>query len=82
MNEPKLHHGHLSASILWTFYASPRELLLILKGLGDRLEDEELEEAQQLCDRLTRERVNQTRNAMAAIDKLEKNLDAKGEPPA
>lgn len=77
MNDSKMHHGHLTASILWNFYVNPRELLLVLKGLGGRLEGDELKEAEALGDRLSRERINQTRNVMSSIDKLEKNLDAK-----
>lgn len=78
MSDTKMHHGHLTASILWNFHVTPRELLLVLKGLGDRLDEDELMEAAALGDRLSRERINQTRNVMLAIDKLEKNLDAKG----
>jgi hypothetical protein len=77
MADIKLHHGHLTASLLWNFYVTPKELLLILKGLGDRLEDADLAEAEALGDRLSRERINQTRNILGSIDKLEKNLDAK-----
>jgi hypothetical protein len=82
MSETKMYHGHLTASILWNFHVTPRELLLVLKGLGDRLDDDELAEAEALGDRLSRERINQTRNVLLSIDKLEKNLDAKGAPPA
>lgn len=78
MTDTKMHHGQLKASILWNFHATPRELLLILKGLANRLDEDELAEAEALGDRLSRERVNQTRNVMLAIDKLEKNLDSKG----
>lgn len=77
MTDTKIHHGHLTASLLWNFYVTPKELLLILKGLGDRLEDADLAEAEALGDRLSRERINQTRNILGSIDKLEKNLDAK-----
>jgi hypothetical protein len=77
MTDTKIHHGHLTASIMWNFHVTQKELLLVLKGLGNRLTDDDLAAAQDLGNRLTRERINQTRNILQSIDKLEKNLDAK-----
>jgi hypothetical protein len=70
--------AQLSPQIVWDVKLTSQELLIILMSLGNRDMSEEQENlATELCDRLTKMRIDSTRNAMKQIDQLEENMKRK-----
>jgi hypothetical protein len=61
----------------WTFKVTNTEMRLILQALGGRLHGSDETKADQLCDQLTQQRVNQVRETLKQIDGLEKALHGK-----
>jgi hypothetical protein len=56
----------------WILELSTTDLRLVLQALGGRLRPEHIEEAHQLGDRLTLDRINDTQRY---IDRLKENLE-------
>ncbi len=54
---------------VWVFRLNKRDSLLVLKALGDRLTDAEVEEAKALGNRLTIHRANAARDLIESTER-------------
>lgn len=70
--------SQLDLQTIWQLDLDTKELNLALRALRGELRDEELTEALELADALARARVSATTSRLKSIDKLDRNLKAKG----
>jgi hypothetical protein len=67
----------LELDLNWQLKVTPRELNLIRRALGGRITPEEYSEASALDLALAKQTVAQTKERIAVVDTLEKNLKEK-----
>lgn len=53
----------------WAFKVSNAEMLIVLKALGGRLREEDIEVAKELGDTLTRNRISELENVVGHLRK-------------
>jgi hypothetical protein len=67
--------AQLAPRLNWAIDLTSEELVVTLMALGNRPRTaEQMEISALLCDKLTKMRVDATRNALKQMDKLEDNL--------
>jgi len=66
--------AELGVTNIWMLTLRQRELMLVLKALGGRLTEAEIDEAAALGDKLTDLRIAHTKDALQAIDRIEQSI--------
>ena len=69
----------LTMEPVWVLRVTARELTLIRAALGDRLREDQYEEAEALDTALAKRVVAETKNKLDAVGKLERNLVRTGD---
>jgi hypothetical protein len=82
LQEGVLGVAWLKSKANWTLELSNDELLLVLKALGGRLQEEEVDEAKALDIRLSRNRATALQRMVATADQITAALDKEGDNAA